>query len=134
MEISIHPSSMFGIMFLLHIFADFNLQIGAGLDKFKQWRWWRKQIPAEKEDEWNRYKDDYKIALCIHSLQWALVTCLPLLMCGGRLYMFIAIIHAVIHGVIDDMKANWMRINLIYDQFFHTVQVFVIWSTWLAFS
>lgn len=120
-------------MFLLHFFADFNLQIGAGLDKFKQWRWWRDQISAEEEEKWNMYKDDYKVALWIHSFQWALVTCLPLLMCGGLLYMFIAIIHAVIHGTIDDMKANWMRINLIQDQVLHTVQVLVIWATWLCF-
>lgn len=133
MDISIHPSSVLGIMFLLHIFADFNLQIGSGLDKFKQWRWWREQIPAEKEEKWKKYNDDYKVALWIHSFQWALVTCLPLAMCRGTVYGVSVFVHASAHYVVDDLKANWMRINLIQDQVFHTVQVLVIWATWLAF-
>ena len=120
-------------MFLLHIFADFNLQIGSGLDKFKQWRWWREQIPAEKEEKWKKYNDDYKVALWIHSFQWALVTCLPLAMCRGTVYGVSVFVHASAHYIVDDLKANWMRINLIQDQVFHTVQVLVIWATWLAF-
>ena len=124
---------MFGIILLLHIFADFNLQIGAGLDKLKQWRWWREQILSEKEAEWEQYKNDYMMALLLHSLEWSLVVCLPLLMCGGRLYLLSAIFHALVHNVIDDLKANWMGINLIQDQVFHAVQVLVIWATWLVF-
>lgn len=132
MDISIHPSSVLGIMFLLHFLADFNLQIGARLDKFKQWRWWRKQIPAEKEEKWRKYNDDYKVALWIHSFQWALVTCLPLAMCRGTVYGVSVFVHASAHYIVDDLKANWMRINLIQDQVFHTVQVLVIWATWMV--
>ena len=132
MDISIHPSSVLGIMFLLHFLADFNLQIGARLDKFKQWRWWRKQIPAEKEDEWNMYKNDYKVALWIHSFQWALVTCLPLAMCVGTVYGVSVFVHASAHYIADDMKANDMNINLIRDQLFHAAQVLVIWATWMV--
>ena len=122
---------MLGIMFLLHFFADFNLQIGARLDKFKQWRWWRKQIPAEKEEEWNQYKNDYKVALWIHSFQWALVTCLPLAICSGTIYVMNVIGHASAHYIVDDMKANHMSISLIGDQVFHAIQVFMIWAVWL---
>jgi hypothetical protein len=134
MEMSIHPSSMLGIMFLLHFFADFNLQIGAGLDKFKQWRWWREQIPARKEAEWNQYKNDYKVALWIHSFQWALVTCLPLAMCRGMVYVVSVLAHASAHYIVDDVKANYMRINLIQDQTMHAIQVLLIWAAWLVYK
>lgn len=120
-------------MFLLHFFADFNIQIGARLDKFKQWRWWRKQIPAEKEEEWNMYKNDYKVALWCHSLQWSLVTCLPLVPCGGSAYMISSLFHAGAHYIVDDLKANPRLINLVQDQSIHAIQVLLIWGEWLLF-
>ena len=127
----IHPSAMFGIMFLLHFIADYTLQ-GCMAD-LKQWRWWRKQIPEEKEEEWNQYKNDYKMALCCHSAEWSLVVCLPLIMCGGYVYILSAMLNAAIHYVVDDMKANWLKINLIQDQTFHAMQILCIWGTWMIF-
>ena len=128
---SIYPSAMLGIVFLLHIFADFNMQIGAGLDKFKQWRWWWDQIPSH--GDWKKYKDDYKVALLLHSYQWSLVTCLPLIMCGGWVYLSSVAAHAAVHCVVDDLKANRMFINLVQDQAIHALQVLLIWAEWLVF-
>ena len=36
------------IIFALHVFADFNLQIGARLDQFKQQKWWKSLLDAVK--------------------------------------------------------------------------------------
>ena len=128
----ITPSAMLGIMFLLHFFADFNLQIGSGMDKFKQWRWWREQIPENDEAAWEQYKDDYKVALWCHSFYWALIVCLPLVACGGIAYMANALAHAAVHYVVDDMKANWLRLNLKWDQAIHAVQVLCVWAVFVA--
>ena len=33
------------------------------------------------------------------------------------------IIHTIIHAIIDDLKANKFKINLIQDQMFHIIQI-----------
>ena len=36
-------------------------------------------------------------------------------------------LNVIIHGVIDDTKANKFKINLITDQMIHLVQIIVTW-------
>ena len=37
------------------------------------------------------------------------------------------IVNIMIHSVVDDLKANRKKINLIEDQFIHLVQITVTW-------
>lgn len=134
--IDIHPASMLGLMFLLHFFADFNLQIGAGLDKFKQKKWWKDQIDKEKSVEsmtrsLRMYRHDYLCGLVCHGLYWSLVVCLPLLLVGGCAYAANALIQGLIHASIDHEKANKFKMNLIEDQIIHAVQIIGIWGAWM---
>lgn len=127
------PLVMLGIMFALHFFADFNLQIGSGMDKFKQRRWWREQIPEDDRVSWERYKNDYTVALLCHAAYWAIIVCLPLAMCGGTVYSVNVMIHGTIHSVVDDLKANELALNLKWDQIIHAVQVMCVWTAWVVF-
>ena len=132
----IHPASMLALMFLLHFFADFNLQIGAGLDKFKQKKWWSGQIPKNMKEPyrfsmWDRYKHDYKCAMVCHALYWSLIVSLPLVtVCDGS-YVINALTQGACHYYIDDMKANKKTLNLIEDQIVHAIQILFIWGAWM---
>ena len=129
MEIS--SLSMLALMFLLHFFADFNLQLQAGMDKFKQKKWWDDQIPKNRPDLRIKYGCDYRVGLVCHGMFWALVVCLPLLMRGGDWYFWQALVNGIIHSDIDDLKANQNLINLAQDQAMHVVQILLIWSCWV---
>lgn len=122
---------MLGLMFLLHFFADFNLQIGSKLDKFKQKKWWTDQMPKDDDKSMKKYGNDYEAALWCHGMYWALVVCLPLLMTGGIAYVVNALIHGFIHALIDHAKANRFSLNLCQDQALHSAQIVLIWAEWL---
>ena len=99
-------------MIFCHLIDDFVLQ-----DKFtylKQKSWWMK---ACKEDglPFKKYKDDYKMALFEHSLEWSIAIMLPI--------MFF--VNTIIHYIIDDAKANKLRLNLIQDQLLHFIQIII---------
>jgi len=127
---SIHPASIAALMLLLHFIADYTLQ--GCLADLKQRKWWRDKI---KSDEvWDKYKDDYKIALLSHGMYWSLIVCLPLLMAGGWVYSVNAAVHGLVHTGIDDMKANRLSINLKEDQLLHVVQLVLIWTAWLIYA
>ena len=108
----------------LHFFADFNLQIQGGLNKFKCKEWWKKHAPDKK------YRNDYNCAMLIHSLFWAIVTFLPLLLLkpiivASDLYIGAIVMNAPIHYVIDEVKANLRLINLWTDQILHLIQIVI---------
>lgn len=129
--IDINPASMLGLMFILHFFADFNLQIGAGLDNFKQKRWWDYKLKRVKVPDKERYRNDYKCALACHALYWSLIVCLPLVMVGGGAYVINALIQGAVHYDVDNKKANKMTLNLIEDQVVHAIQIIFIWGAWM---
>ena len=115
---------IFYLVLGLHFFADFNLQIQGGLNKFKCKEWWRKIAPDKK------YRNDYKCAMLIHSLFWAIVTFLPLLLLkpitvASDLYIGAIVVNAPIHYVIDEVKANQRLINLWTDQILHLIQIVI---------
>ena len=120
--------SVLGIMFLVHFFADFNLQIGASLDKLKQLRWWKSQVP---DVMWRRYRHDYKIGMLCHAMYWSLAVCLPLAIRGGKAYLCAAVVNGIVHYVVDDLKANRLAINLVQDQLAHAVQVTITWAAYM---
>ena len=108
-------------MILFHIIDDFVLQ-PISLSNLKQKKWWEKQ-----EGYSGKYKDDYKVALAIHSISWSIMIHIPLVIMFpslGQLALLISfIVNAVIHYYIDDLKANKLKINLFEDQMVHFWQI-----------
>ena len=108
-------------MILLHIIDDFVLQ-PISLSNLKQKKWWKKQ-----EGYSDKYKDDYKVALAIHSISWSIMIHIPLVIMfpslGQRALLISFIVNAVIHYYIDDLKANKLKINLFEDQMVHFWQI-----------
>lgn len=105
-------------MFLCHIIDDFVLQ-PKSLGYLKQ------------KDNWKRLKDfykyDYLMALFIHSLSWSIMIHIPLMCMGvdNSLLYWSILINLIIHGIIDDLKANRGKINLIMDQTIHFCQIVI---------
>lgn len=108
-------------MILLHIIDDFVLQ-PISLSNLKQKKWWKKQ-----EGYSDKYKDDYKVALAIHSISWSIMIHIPLVIMFPSLeqlaLLISFIVNAVIHYYIDDLKANKLKINLFEDQMVHFWQI-----------
>ena len=116
------------LMIFCHIIDDFVLQ-----DKFtylKQKSWW---IKACKDDglPFDKYKNDYKMALFEHSLEWSIAIILPIVfLCNvsGWILLLSVIINTIIHYIVDNAKANQLRLNLIQDQLAHFIQIIVTWA------
>lgn len=115
---------VFLIMILLHIIDDFVLQ-PICLSKLKQKSFWE---PYVKDDD--KYKFDYKVALVIHALSWAIMIHLPLMFIVSNeiLVLISVIINTAIHAWIDDEKANKLNINLLVDQMLHLLQICLVWA------
>ena len=114
------------MMIFCHIVDDFYLQ--GILAKLKQKNWWKENASDKL------YKNDYMIALIIHALSWAIMIHLPLMIYVlinninyGMQFISISIgINMVIHGLVDDAKANRHKINLQIDQIVHFLQIWEV--------
>lgn len=108
-------------MIFCHIVDDYYLQ--GLLALMKQKSWWE-QNASDK-----LYKYDYIMALIMHSLSWAFMIMLPLAIFNkfevNVLYGILLTINACIHGIVDNLKANAKKINLITDQSIHIFQICV---------
>ena len=115
---------VFLIMILLHIIDDFVLQ-PICLSKLKQKSFWE---PYVKDDD--KYKFDYKVALVIHALSWAIMIHLPLMfIVNNEILVLVSVaINTAIHAYIDDEKANKLNITLFEDQIMHLIQVGCTWA------
>lgn len=115
---------VFLLMILLHIIDDFVLQ-PICLSKLKQKSFWETYV---KDDE--KYKFDYKVALVIHALSWAIMIHLPLMfIVSNEILVLVSVaINTVIHAYIDDEKANKLNITLLEDQLIHLIQVGCTWA------
>jgi hypothetical protein len=98
------------------LIADYTLQ--GWLADGKQKRWWQKCFEGRMPD---KYRNDYKAALVCHALYWSIFVCAPFYAHPWLLYMVIA--NTVVHAVVDDLKANALKINLIQDQVLHLAQI-----------
>ena len=111
-------------MILCHIIDDFVLQ--GWLASAKQSSWWKKQ-----EGYNDLYKNDYKMALFIHSLEWSIMIHLPIIVFYNfqvTIVILISILgNCYLHYLIDDLKANLKVFNLVIDQIFHIIQVILFW-------
>lgn len=115
---------VFLIMILLHIIDDFVLQ-PICLSKLKQKSFWETYV---KDNE--KYKFDYKVALVIHALSWAIMIHLPLMfIVSNEILVLVSVaINTAIHAYIDDEKANKLNITLLEDQLIHLIQIGVTWA------
>ena len=109
------------VMIFAHIVDDYYLQ--GILASLKQKSWWENQKSYKP-----MYKYDYIVALIMHSFSWSFMISLPILYFGFTKWIVVAIIlNTIIHGTVDDLKANKHKINLIMDQSIHIVQIVITW-------
>lgn len=109
------------VMIFAHIVDDYYLQ--GILASLKQKSWWENQKSYKP-----MYKYDYIVALIMHAFSWSFMISLPILYLGFTKCIAVAIIlNAIIHGIVDDLKTNKRKINLIVDQSIHIVQIIITW-------
>lgn len=106
------------VMILAHLIADFTLQ--GWLADGKQKSWWDKMCGGKIIE---KYKHDYIAALVCHALYWSIAICLPL--CNSPMLACAVIGNTIIHAIVDDLKANRKKLNLIQDQLLHLTQIVV---------
>lgn len=117
---------------LFHIIEDFHLQ--GILANLKQKNWWKKTYLAEMSDPNNIYRCDYIVGLIVHSLEWAMFIHIPIIptIYTTSLYnrplavielIITLTINTVIHAVVDSMKCNRLKLNLVEDQIMHLLQI-----------
>ena len=117
------------LMFFAHIVDDYYLQ--GWLASAKQKKWWEKNAPDKL------YKFDYIMALFCHVLSWSIMIFLPILVYSlinnvNLNWFYLAIpINLIIHAIVDDLKANKFKINLIVDQSIHFIQIIITWVIFL---
>jgi len=109
-------------MIFMHILDDFCLQ--GILASMKQKEWWKRQ-----EQYKEMYRHDYIVALFMHSFSWAFMIMLPVAFILQfditTLFLLCFIINSIIHVVVDDLKANRGKINLVTDQVIHIIQIII---------
>lgn len=113
------------LMLLGHLVADYTLQ--GWLADGKQESWWKKICGGEIP---NKYKHDYIAALVCHSLYWSIFICAPFYASGH--FLSAIVVNTGIHAVVDDLKANQKRINLIQDQLLHLIQILITFGILIA--
>lgn len=118
-------------MIFAHITDDYYLQ--GWLASAKTKKWWEKNAPDKL------YSKDYIMALFCHSLSWSIMVFLPILIYSLynqidlNWFYLVLPINLIIHAIIDDLKANKFKINLIIDQSIHFVQIFITWIIFVLF-
>ena len=109
------------LMLFLHVADDWHLQGNGILALMKQKSWWQEHAPDPM------YRHDYLMALAMHSLSWAFLIMLPIAVAKGFdvgiWFAVVFIWNAAVHGIIDDLKANRKKIDLVFDQTFHLIQI-----------
>lgn len=117
-------------MIFCHIVDDYYLQGWLASAKQKSWR--------EKNAHEKLYRNDYIMALFMHSFSWYFMIMIPiivyLLISGIGLQEWIVIpyfLNMAIHCIVDDLKANKRKINLIQDQCIHLIQILATWAAFM---
>ena len=108
------------LMIFCHIVDDYYLQ--GILASLKQRLWWKQRASEPK------YKYDYIWALIMHAFSWAFMIMLPIAFVMNFEIDFLLgilfFINVTVHAVVDDLKANKLKINLWIDQLLHMFQIF----------
>ena len=113
------------LMLLVHLVADYTLQ--GWLADGKQKSWWDK-ICGGKVLE--KYRFDYIAALVCHALYWSIFICAPFY--ASTWFLLAIVLNTVVHAIVDDLKANRHKINLIQDQLLHLVQILLTLGIMMA--
>lgn len=110
---------LFLSMLFAHIVDDYYLQ--GMLANMKQRKWWARNAPQPM------YRHDYLVALAMHSMSWSFMILFPIALSRGFVvgfsFIFAFLVNALIHGIVDNLKANCRKINLIQDQTVHIFQI-----------
>ena len=116
------------LMLLGHLVADYTLQ--GWLADVKQKSWWRKIFGGHEEAVPDKYKYDYIAALVCHALYWSIFICAPFF--ASSWFLVAVVLNTVVHAIVDDLKANKMKINLIQDQLLHLGQILLTFGIMMA--
>lgn len=118
-------------MIFCHIVDDYYLQ--GWLASAKQKSWWEKNATEKL------YRNDYIMALFMHSFSWSFMIMIPIIAClpiGGvglrEWFVIPYFANMAIHCIVDDLKANKRKINLVQDQCIHFVQILVTWAAFIV--
>lgn len=107
------------LMFFLHVVDDYYLQ--GWLASAKQKKYWEENAPQPL------YKYDYIWALLMHSFSWTFMIMLPIAFFMNfnvtPLFLIYFVVNIIIHAVVDNLKANNLKINLWEDQLIHMLQI-----------
>lgn len=117
-------------MLFCHVIDDYYSQ--GILANLKQKIFWEKNAPDKL------YRYDYIMALFMHSFSWSFMILLPVVVYHWWIvqdfevfiqtkYVLCLFVNLMIHGIVDDLKANRHKINLIHDQSIHMIQIVVTW-------
>lgn len=110
------------LMIFFHIVDDYYLQ--GILASMKQKLWWEKQ-----EEYTDKYKYDYLVALFMHSFSWAFMIMLPIAFVHnfqiGISFVIVFGLNVIIHAMVDNLKANNFKVNLVQDQAIHMAQIII---------
>ena len=116
-------------MIFCHILDDFCFQ--GWLASAKQKEWWEKNAPEPL------YRFDYICALIMHSVSWSFVITVPLKVYStamhfgnGWILAIMFLVNVAIHAIIDDLKANKKKINLVIDQSLHIIQILITFTVY----
>lgn len=113
---------IFLAMVFMHILDDYRLQ--GILASMKQKEWW------EAQKEYNPlYKYDYVAALIMHSYSWSFMIMFPIaIMLNFDIsigFVIALFANMIVHCIVDDLKANKKKINLVVDQTIHIIQILI---------
>ena len=115
-------------MVFCHIVDDYYLQ--GKLASLKQKSWWEKNAPDQL------YKYDYIVALMMHSFRWTFMIMLPIAVSQrfdiGAGFTAMFVVNTAVHAIVDHLKANKRKINLITDQSIHIGQIIVTFLICIA--
>ena len=114
-------------MIFLHIIDDYKLQ--GILASMKQKTWWEEQKGYKA-----LYKHDYIPALIEHSFSWAFMIMLPIaisLNFNIGWWAIAYVVNMIIHAIVDTLKANALKINLVTDQAIHIAQIIITWMVFI---
>ena len=113
-------------MIFLHIIDDYKLQ--GILASMKQKIWWQEQKGYKP-----LYQYDYIVALIEHSFSWTFMIMLPIAIAlhfNIGWWVVAYVVNVIVHAIVDTLKANALKINLVVDQSIHIAQIVI---TWLVF-
>ena len=118
-------------MIFCHIVDDFKFQ--GILAEFKQRDWWKRHA----SDRLYRY--DYLPALLEHAFSWTFMIHVPVFVychvnsCWKSVWLYVAVFvtNWLIHSLVDHLKANKHKLNLVGDQVLHLIQILCTWLIYM---